>query len=185
MNDKELMDNIYSRLEKLNQELIQTWVNRIVFSWRWWLELSLSILPWIIWIKVHDKNKTGRQMLIALEVMMVTSSLDIVGLIFGLWHYDWNVFPFIPDFIPWNWTLFPVFIILLIQFKPEIKAFYKALIFSFCCTYIFEPIFEALGMYHRLRWKHWYSFIIYIFIYLFSNYIYNSKRIGDLDKSKG
>ncbi|ERI95077.1 hypothetical protein HMPREF1982_00475 [Clostridiales bacterium oral taxon 876 str. F0540] len=185
MKENTMLDQVYIKLEKLNWELFQIWTSKIVFSWRWWLEISLGILPWIIWFKVHDKNKTGRQMIVVLEVILITSFLDIVGLLLGLWHYDWNVFPFIPVFIPWNWTLFPVFIILLIQFKSEIKAFYKAVIFSFFCTYIFEPAFEILGMYHRLKWNHWYSFIIYIFIYLFSNYIYNSKRIGDLDKSKG
>jgi hypothetical protein len=182
MQGNKMLDDVYTKVEKINQELVQIWVSKIIFSWRWWVELFLSVLPWIIWFKVHDKSKTGRQILVALEVIIITSFLDIVGMLFGLWHYDWNVFPFIPVFIPWNWTLFPVFIILLIQFRPKINAFYKAIVFSFFCSYIFEPIFEMLGMYHKLRWKSWYSFIIYILIYLFSSYIYNNKGIVDLDK---
>jgi hypothetical protein len=55
-----LLDEIYRDLAQDNLKVYYIWLTNIVFSWRWWLAVALSIVPWILWIKIKSKNNTGR-----------------------------------------------------------------------------------------------------------------------------
>jgi len=146
-----------------------------VFSWRWWFGVALSILPWIVWSKIRDKEDTVRELFIGLVVMLFTVSLDNAGLALDLWHYDYKILPIANMSFPWDYTLFPVGVMLILQFNPKINVYVKALSFAFITAFIFEPFFVWVGMYRMLLWKHCYSFVVYFPLYLFFNYIYKSK----------
>lgn len=170
-----LLDEVYNMVTQGNLKGYPIWSTNIVFSWRWWLSLALSILPWIFWIKIRSKNNTARLLFVGLVVALSTNVLDTLGAFHGLWHYDWNVMPFVPIYFPWDFTLFPVGVMLLLQLKPNISKYIKVFVFSFMCSFVFEPFFSWICMYHIVHWKYWYSFIIYIPLYLFYDYLYNSK----------
>jgi uncharacterized membrane protein len=53
---------------------------------------------------------------------------------------------------------------LLIQYKPEVKAYWKGLIFAGVSAFIGEPFFTWLGFYIAKNWNTLYSFPIYFFI---------------------
>jgi hypothetical protein len=175
MRGKELLDGVYNLVRQANGELGRIWIEQIVFSWRWWFEMTLAIIPWIVWVKIRDKENTARLLFVGLTVMIVTNFLDIIGASFNLWHYDYKDLPFVPIYLPWDMTLFPVSVMVMLQFKPEINVYIKAVIFSFLCSFIFEPLFSLIDMYHPVHWKYWYSFVIYAPLYWFFNYIYKSK----------
>jgi hypothetical protein len=177
MKQNHLLDEVYNMVERANSKLIEIWVAQIVFSWRWWLEIALAIIPWIVWIRIRDKKNSARLLFVGLVVAIISNFLDVIGAAFNLWHYDWKDLPFLPIYMPWDFTLFPVSVMILLQFKPKIKAYIKGIVFSFLCSFIFEPLFSFLGMYHITNWKYWYSFIIYIPLYLFYNYLYKSKLL--------
>ena len=110
--------------------------------------------------------------------MLVTGTLDTIGLAYNVWHYDCLIFPNANVFVPWDYCLFPVGIMLILQFNPQINAYIKALAFAFITTYIFTPPFIWLELYDRQSWKPWYSFVIYIPLYLFFNFVYKSNLFG-------
>jgi hypothetical protein len=174
-----LLDEVYEMVAEANGKLIDIWFKEIVFSWRWWFEMALAIIPWIVWVKIRDKKNTARLLFVGLVVIIVTNLLDIIGASFNLWHYDYKDFPFVPIYLPWDLTLFPVSVMIMLQFKPNIKVFIKAIVFSFLCSFVFEPLFYLIDMYHPVHWKYWYSLIIYVPLYYFFNYIYNCKIWGD------
>ena len=175
MKENKLLDEVYNILAQDNYKLTDIWLNHIVFRWRWWLLLGLSIIPWIIWINIRNKNDTVRLLFVGLIVAMVSNTLDTIGINYDMWHYDWKIFPFISLYLPWDLTLFPVSIMLMLQYKPKINKYIKAITFSFTCAFIFEPLFSLLSLYDTVHWKYWYSFIIYIFLYLCYDYLYRSK----------
>lgn len=175
MGNNKILDEVYRISAENSAKLTDIWLTHIVFSWRWWFEVALAIIPWIVWIKIRDKNNTARLLFVGMVVALISNVLDIIGGSYNLWHYDWKDFPFIPIYLPWDFTLFPVSVMIMLQFKPKINAFFKAIIFSFLCAFVFEPLFSYLSMYHKISWKYWYSFVIYIPLYLFYNYIYKSK----------
>lgn len=51
MKENNLLNEVYKTLALDNAKLTDIWFTHIVFSWRWWLLVGLSIVPWIIWIK--------------------------------------------------------------------------------------------------------------------------------------
>ena len=175
MNSNKILDEAYKIISNVNEKISHVWVTDIVFSWRWWLGVALSILPWIVWVKIREKKDTARLLFVGLVAMLVTATLDNIGTSYDLWHYEWKVTPFVNEFFPWNYTLFPIGIMLTLQFNPKINAYMKALTFALFCAFIAEPFFVWINMYHIVSWKCWYSFIIYIPLYLFFNYIYKSK----------
>ena len=171
----QLLDEIYKIVAQNNLEVYDIWINKVVFTWRWWLGVALSIVPWIFWIKVRDKNNTARLLFVGLVTAIISNTLDTIGSSYNLWHYDWKVLPFIPIYFPWNFTLFPVSVMLLLQFTPNFNKYFKAVAFSFMCSFVFEPFFSWISLYDAVNWEYWYSFIIYIPIYLYYEYLYKSK----------
>jgi hypothetical protein len=177
MKQNNLLDEVYNILKQDNIKLTDIWVSQIFLSWRWWFQVLLAIVPWLVWIKIRNKKDTARLLFVGLVVMMTSNFLDVIGATYNLWHYDWKDFPFIPIYMPWDLTLFPISVMIMLQFKPNISKYIKAIVFSFLCSFVFEPLFSYLSMYHRVNWKYWYSFIIYNVLYLLYDYIYNSKKL--------
>lgn len=178
MRPNQILDEVYNNVASANYKLFHIWITHIIFTWRWWLGVSLAILPWIVWVKIRDKKDTVRLLFVGLIVMMITVTLDNIGISYHLWDYDWQVMPFTNLFIPYDFTLFPVAIMLILQFKPKINMYIKAVAFAFISAFIFEPLSVWMAMYDKQHWQYWYSFIIYIPLYLFFNYIYKSKLFG-------
>ncbi|MGG1877942.1 CBO0543 family protein [Paenibacillus cisolokensis] len=52
-------------------------------------------------------------------MIIVSSWPNQLGIAMGLWHYHWEVIPFMPANFPWNFSLLPVTVMFLNQYKPE------------------------------------------------------------------
>ncbi|WP_261852108.1 CBO0543 family protein [Clostridium folliculivorans] len=177
MGKEHILGEVYKVVADNNRHLQQLWIGHIIFTWRWWLGVALTIIPWIIWIKARNKKETIRLLFTGLVVAIVTNVLDLIGICYGLWYYDYKVTPMTVIYVPWDFALFPVAIMLLLQLKPKVNVFIKAIGFAMICAFVFEPLFAWLDIYVYVKWKHWYSFIIYIPLYLIFNKIYNSKLL--------
>ncbi|MDP4144906.1 MAG: CBO0543 family protein [Bacillota bacterium] len=180
MNNLYILDQVYKLNESVNRMLLDIWMKQIVFSWRWWVEILLAIIPWILWIKFRDKKATDRLLFVGLLVFVVTNTLDNIGIAYNAWHYDWNVLPIVPIYLPWDFTLFPILVMWLLQYKPNISPLVKALVFSAFNAFLMEPLFQYFSFYHPVAWKQYYSFIIYIPLYLFFNYVSKRKFLENL-----
>lgn len=172
-----ILNDVYDKVASVNRELVAVWRTEIVFSWRWWLNIALSILPWILWIWLRDKKNTVRLLFVGLVVALVTTFLDNLGISYNRWHYDWKVIPSIAIYLPWNLTLFPVGVMFFLQVKPQANVYKKALLYAVVAAATLEPLFVWLGLYHPVRWNSFYSFPIYFFLYLFYSFIYNCKSL--------
>ena len=74
--------------------------------------------------------------------MLVAAWLDFVGVAFGLWSYDYIIIPLTPAFIPWDTSLLPVTIMLLLQYKPYVNPFIKSVFFGAITAFVGDPIFK-------------------------------------------
>lgn len=179
MNNNYILDKAYEAIAQINNKILEIWLNTIIFSWRWWIGVALTIVPWTLWIIFHNKSRTCRLLLIGLIAACTTNFLDMVGLSFGLWHYDWKMLPLFASYIPWDFALFPVSVMFLLQFKPKLNPWIKAFCFAFACAFVFEPLFSWLKMYHATHWNYFYSFFIYLFLYYIYHLIYKAKFLSD------
>ncbi|MFC4102549.1 CBO0543 family protein [Paenibacillus xanthanilyticus] len=183
MNDKKetarLIDENVNQISKLIKEKIEIWTDQVVFSNLWWMGVILSIIPWVIWILYRKKSSTDRLLYAGFFASLVAVALDLVGDQFGFWHYRFNVIPVVPTYLPWDFTLMPVTIIWLIQFKPSVSPYLKAAVFALLTSYVAEPFFKWLLVYNPVNWRYTYSVPIQFVLYLAAHYM--SKR-NEFDK---
>lgn len=168
------MDKAYNLITQSNDVMLSLWANHTFLTWQWWLGLSLTIVPWVLWIIFRKKDSTYRLLFVGLFVILISSWLDLMGILFDLWSYYYNVVPFSPAFIPWDFTLLPVSIMFILLIKPKISPIIKAIGFAVFSSFIAEPFFTWIGIYNPDKWKYIYSFPIILVIYLMSNWL--SKR---------
>ena len=173
--------------EKYHQaflEMASVWRDCMLFGWRWWLDLALSILPWAYWFMVRDKKRTHNLLYAGFVILVLSSFSDMIGMSFGLWGYHSRVVPFFPAYVPWDFSVIPVMAMLFYQYFPNIKPYYKGLIFSAFGSFVVQPVFAWLGTYDPKEWKHYYSFPIVLVYYLIGYWFYkksltNSIPAGD------
>jgi predicted PurR-regulated permease PerM len=104
----------------------------------------------------------------------------MLGMSAGLWGYNSAVIPTIPPYAPWNFSLLPVAAMLFYQFMPRIKPVIKSAVFAGFAAFVCEPFFSWLRIYDPKNWRHYYSFPIFIAIYLIGYYFANGKHYEPL-----
>ncbi|WP_298841064.1 CBO0543 family protein [uncultured Clostridium sp.] len=172
--------SLYKKLHNVHIEYFNFWKNNILFTWRWWIAVSLVVLPWTIWLLVRKKESTDRLLFVALFVMVFSAGLDMIGIALNLWYYPVNVFPLMPEFIPFDICALPVATMLCIQYFPNVSPYIKAGIYSLISSFMFEPLNELFGLYRRTHWEHYYSIPIMVFIYLIANYLASNDKFARL-----
>lgn len=175
------------RLEKLidlnnkAQEIkLDIWKDHVVFTGHWWVGVSFTIVPWVLWYCFRKKESTGRLLFAGFFAMLISIFFDFLGTKLGLWSYFYDIIPFIPSFSPWDVTLMPVFIMALIQIKPKLNRFVKALFFSIVASFVAEPLFSYFGFYKPIKWKSIYSFPIYFCIFLIAYFLSQRKTFENM-----
>ncbi len=180
MTTIERMDQHAKETQEIVQQVIDLWLNEVVFTWRWWFGLITTILTWLFWIKYHKKESRYRLMTAGLFVMTLSAALDAIGVQLGLWSYRYEVLPFIPAYIPYDLALMPVVIMFLIQIKPYYSPFKKSVIFGLLTAFVGEPLLVMTEIYNTEKWEFFYSIPIYIVIYLIAHHLTTRKNYEEL-----
>lgn len=165
---REKIDDVKQFIDPLkssSEGYAQFWYEETFLHWDFWFSWAMTILPWMIWWRFRKRDSTFRLLLVGAYALIVSSFLDFIGVHFGLWYYAGKALPLLPTYIPWDWTLIPIFIMTLLQVKPNAHWLIKGLILGAVASFIAEPIFELLGFYKSLNWKYYYSFPIYVILY--------------------
>ena len=78
------MEDAYSLISQANKDMIDIWLKYTFLHWQWWLGVSLAIVPWTLWIIFRKKESTNRLLFAGLFVILISSWLDLMGILFGL-----------------------------------------------------------------------------------------------------
>ncbi|MBM7570781.1 CBO0543 family protein [Aquibacillus albus] len=162
----EKTNELYRSVDQTQSEMIELWMKDVVFTPLWWLGIVLSIVPWVVWAFFHNKKSRNRMLFAGFGITIISSFFDFLGVQLGLWVYYYELIPWIPAYEPWNGTLVPVAILVLIEYKPSISPFLKGGVFAGFTAFIGEPFFEYIGLYKEINWNSFYSFPIYFSIFL-------------------
>jgi hypothetical protein len=176
----ELIKKQYGNVDNANSELFHLWYENTFLHFEWWLGILLTVLPWLIWIKVRPRESTDRLLYVGFIVIIITCWLDFLGISLGLWFYIHKVIPTIPSFIPFDLTILPVTVLLLLQYKQHISPYIKAIFFAFVSSFIGEPIFKWIDFYEEIHWSSFYSLPFYFVIYLIAHYVSSQCRFSPL-----
>lgn len=175
-----LIDENSNQIVQLVKQKSDIWLKHVVFSELWWMGVALTIIPWVVWYIYRRKHSIDRIMYVGFFVMTISLMLDIAGDQLGLWHYRYNVIPFLPTYMPWDITLMPVGIMTLIQVKPNTNPWLKAVLFALVTSYLAEPFFQWLKVYQIIHWRYSYSVPIQIAIYMAAHYISGRNKFSNL-----
>jgi hypothetical protein len=156
----------YTKLKEAHYEYLDYWLNHTLFHWDFFLSLFLTIFPWVLWFKFKKKESTYRLLLVGFFVLVISAWLDFLGTMYGLWYYTGKIVPSMPAYGPWDFSVIPVIVMFFIQYKPKTAPFLKALIFAGVSSFIGEPLFQWIGLYVMTKWSVFYSFPIYLLMYL-------------------
>ena len=159
-------------VHEANVLLLQTWLNQIVFTWRWWILIFSIVLLWGAWVVWRDKKNTHHLLYAGFFTMLCAVLLDTIGMAMGLWSYTTKSIPLIPPMIAFDLSLIPIGVMFMLQVFPKVSPVIKAMIFAGGGSFIIQPLAVLLGVYNPKYWKHYYSFPITIVIYLLANYLY-------------
>ena len=176
----EQSNRLFEELHKIHVRFYNLWVDNVLFNWRWFFGIALIFVPWIVWFLIRKKECTDRLLYAGFSVMLMSSFLDVVGIALGLWSYPFNVFPLMPEFIPFDISALPVTTMIFIQLFPKVRPVWKALVYSALGSFVFQPLMKWMGLYNNMNWEHYYSFPILVGIYLTAHYIVTRHRFSRL-----
>lgn len=165
----------------LNQELYHLWVDHMLFTWRWWLLAALFFIPWVVWFYIRKKDSTQRLLYAGVFMILVSSFLNYLGMVFGLWAYPVKLIPLVPPFMPWDTSLLPVVTMLMIQYYPDFSPWIKSLVFSALGTFGLQPAGDWLGLTEHIHWPNYYSFPILALLYLAAHWLATRPSFKELD----
>lgn len=184
MSTPEELEKGSSKISNLYQEahdlLESLWSEHIFLTWRWWLNIGFTFIPWLIWLKYSKRESRDRLLYAGLTIIIISMLLDSIGIQYGRWYYMYEVVHFIPCFIPFDTSLLPVTVMLFIQYKPEVNPLIKAVIFAGITSFIAEPIFVWLDLVRYPNWEYVYSFGIYILLYLIAHFVATRNRFNPI-----
>ncbi len=166
-----------NQLEKANKIIIESNklitdvnLNTFLFTLSWWVALAMLIVPWVLWAIFRKKESSARLLYSAFIVMIISTTIDGLGVDFGKWAYPVKVIPITTISYSFRYAVVPVTIMFLIQIKPSINPIIKAVLFGVFGAYIGMPIMSMLHLYKNIDWAYTYSFIILVSLYLIAHW---------------
>jgi len=168
-------------LHKANMELQTIWLDQIFLTWRWWVAVSLCVLPWLFWIFWRDKKNTAALLYAGFTVMIIVCYLDSLGMALGFWSYSTKLVPLIPSFPEFDLCAIPVGNMVTLQIFPNIRPILKSLMLAIPAALVFQPFAVVVGLYNPKYWHHYYSIPFVIVIYLIANFMYKKMKIEEGD----
>lgn len=158
--------------KQLGQMEMTRFLEHMLFSWEWWLLVSLLTLPWILFFKLVDKKRLPEILLVGFFVFIVALMADEIGTETQTWVYRYRTTPFLHTLIPYDFTILPVTYMLIYQYFTSWKSYLKAhavnaLVFAF----VSEPILVWLNIYEPYKWAHLYSYPVYILIGVYAKFV--------------
>jgi len=166
MNKFQEIQNQYEYMRNL---WLDYWIQEVVFTYQWWIMIFVLIIPFFLWWRLVDKTRMIEISMVGLLVSGIAFILDQIGTSLGYWTYPYTLIPLERDL--WavaDFSVFPFFYMMMYQWFTEWKVYILAIIiFAFFPAFVGEIMFQRLGIYVLLKWKHIYSVPGYILLGLF------------------
>jgi hypothetical protein len=173
-------NNIIELRELLNDMLNEYWINETLFTFNWWLLLTVTIGLTITWWILLDKQRIIEILLYGFTVSITASFSDLIGIHLMAWAYPYSLEPF-PAMFEIHILSMPIIYMLVYQFFTRWKSFFIAIVITaFTFAFILEPLLIWLGIYEVYGWHHIYSFPNYILIGVFFKWLVN--KLKQMDK---
>ncbi|MCQ6277250.1 hypothetical protein JMM81_20455 [Bacillus sp. V3B] len=184
MNKFQEIEKQYKYLRKL---WLDYWSQEVVFTYQWWIMLFFLIIPFFLWWRLVDKTRIIEISMVGLIASSIAFILDQIGSSLGYWIYPYTLTHLERDL--WavaDFSILPFFYMMIYQWFPKWKTYIVGIIiFALFSAFVGETIFQWLGIYVMLKWKHIYSIPGYVLLGIFVKVVLQKfKTIEAVSKSK-
>ncbi|WP_436375914.1 CBO0543 family protein [Cytobacillus sp. BC1816] len=164
------LDKTNKIITNANKLIADVNLNTFLFTLSWWAALAMLLVPWILWAFFRKKESSARLLFAAFITMIISTTIDGLGVDFGKWAYPVKVIPIPTISYSFRYGIVPVAIMFLIQFKPNINPIVKAVLFGGFGAFVGMPIMSILHLYKKIDWAYTYSFFILVLLYLIAHW---------------
>jgi hypothetical protein len=165
-----------------NHLVIDATLNAFLFTWQWWIAVAMLVVPWVLWGIFRKKENSARLLFAAFVVMGISTTVDAIGVEHGKWAYPVKAIPIPTISYSFRYSLIPVCTMFLLQYKPNVNPFIKAIFFAAFSAYIGMPLMALVDMYKKIDWAYTYSFFIILLLYLVAHWFSRRKSFGPLQE---
>ncbi len=163
-------DETYQPIIELKKELnalqLKHFFEHDIYTLNWWVNLSFTIIPLLIWLKFVDRKRLLEITVYGLLILALATFLDVAGASLMIWEYPDKLLPFLPVW-PIDFVVVPVTLMFVYQHCHTWKSFTIAVLFvSLLFSFVAEPLLVKYGFYTLVSWNYLYSFPIYLFMAL-------------------
>ncbi|RXT13681.1 CBO0543 family protein [Ammoniphilus sp. CFH 90114] len=159
----ELLWEIRELQDKIVLLDIERWSFYAFRTWNWWLLVAFLIVPWMIWMKLLDKQRVMEILLFGMIIILLTVNLDSLGTQLGYWMYPVKLIPIIPKALPFDASVVPVAYMLIYQYFYSWKSYSLALVaMAVIYAFVGEPLAHWLDQVLYVKWNYIYSFFYYL-----------------------
>lgn len=170
------------KMEKTFYDSLQNfWREHNLYTWKWWLLVTLSILSPFVWWKFINKQRITEITAYGLFYGIATTILDSLGSNSLLWVYPVRLTPYLfPQFYPYDVGIVIIpFMYIYQRWGDSFKSFFLISgLQSAFLAFLAERFMEIFNIYLEITWKNIYSFPIYWLLALICWFIItNFKKI--------
>jgi len=148
----------------LHHLIYTDWITTDLFSPRWigtviFILFSYALVFWLL-----DKRRFTQILLFGSLMTVMISLFDLFGSEFVLWTYLTRLFPIMPSLFLQDYTVIPLYYMLIYQYSPNWKSFtIWNTIATAIISFAFIPLLTALNMFQLNNWSY-----IYFFPFIFA-----------------
>src|SRR5690625_1717869 len=159
--------SILNKLVKTQQEyahlIKQHFFQVEIFSYQWWILVTTMIVLWVLWLILLDRKHFRNILMIGLFSSVFAIVLDDIGLSRALWAYPYKVIFVTTRLSPVDLCIIPVAFMLIYQYARKWTWYMIfSILFALFASFVAEPLFVKMNMYHMEHWHFYYSAPIYV-----------------------
>lgn len=109
--------------DTLHHLILTKWMTEDVFSVKWWGIVAFIVFSYVLVFSLLDKRRLTQILLFGSLMTVAIVTYDLTGANFGLWGYKIRLFPLIPGVFLYDYTLIPLYYMLVYQYSPNWKVF--------------------------------------------------------------
>jgi hypothetical protein len=154
-------DQIIQEKTVLHKLVMEDWLKNDVFSIRWFVTVGLILLSYFIVFKLLDKRRFIQILFFGSLIAVSMTTLDIFGSEFVHWTYLSRVFPIVPSIFFYDYTIYPLYYMLVYQYSSNWKSFaiWDAVLAGIISFGVY-PLLTAFKMVKLHNWNYLYFFLI-------------------------
>jgi hypothetical protein len=135
------------------------WKTNILFSPAWFGTIIFILLSYTLCFKLLDKRRLTQILLFGSLITVMVSLFDLIGVEYVRWTYLTRVFPIMPSFFLFDFTIIPLYYMLIYQYCSNWKSYiiWNAIVTGIV-SFAFYPLLNALKMFELNNWRYVYFF---------------------------